>query len=68
MSKLGADVIVAAIPRERHQTATDLIALTKPRVLIMVLATTLVGYFVALSGPPDYWRVQNSMHMRASQV
>jgi len=33
------------------------VALTKPRVLVMVLATTLVGYFVALTGPADYFRV-----------
>jgi len=61
MSKAGAEVIVAVIPRDRHQVATDLVALTKPRVLIMVLATTLVGYFVALSGRPDYWRVAHAL-------
>lgn len=57
MSKPLADVIVAVIPRDRHRVASDLVALTKPRVLLMVLATTVVGYFVALSGPADFVRV-----------
>jgi protoheme IX farnesyltransferase len=57
MSKPAVQVIAAAIPRERYQVASDLVALTKPRVLLMVLATTLVGYFVALSGPAAYVRV-----------
>jgi len=33
------------------------VALTKPRVLVMVLVTTLVGYDVGLTGSPDYLRV-----------
>ena len=49
--------MVAVLPRDRYQLASDLIALAKPRVLIMVLATTLVGYFVALTGPADYVRL-----------
>jgi protoheme IX farnesyltransferase len=57
MSKPAVQVIVAAGARDRHQVASDLVALTKPRVLLMVLATTLVGYLVALSGPADYFRV-----------
>ena len=57
MSKPAVQVIAAVIPRERSQVTSDLVALTKPRVLLMVLATTLVGYFVALSGPADYVRV-----------
>ena len=35
----------------------DLVALTKPRVVVMVLVTTLVGYYVALAGPPEYGRM-----------
>jgi protoheme IX farnesyltransferase len=52
-----ADVIIAAVPRDRSQVARDLVALSKPRVLLMVLASTLAGYFVALDGPPDFARV-----------
>jgi len=55
--KPRAEVMVAVLPRDRYQLASDLIALAKPRVLIMVLATTLVGYFVALTGPADYVRL-----------
>src|SRR5262249_14092196 len=35
----------------------DLVALTKPRVVLMVLVTTLVGYYVALPGMADWSRV-----------
>lgn len=57
MSKPAVDIIAAAGARDRYQVASDLVALTKPRVLLMVLATTLVGYVVALRGPADYLRV-----------
>ena len=43
--------------RDRRQVATDLVALTKPRVLAMVLVTTLVGYDVGLTGSADYLRM-----------
>jgi len=52
-----SEIIVGAIARDRRQVVTDLIALTKPRVVLMVLVTTLVGYYVALGGAPDYVRV-----------
>jgi protoheme IX farnesyltransferase len=51
------DVLIAAVPRDRSQVVRDLVALSKPRVLLMVLASTLSGYFVALDGPPDLARV-----------
>jgi protoheme IX farnesyltransferase len=57
MIKPAVGVIVAAVPRDRAQVARDLVALSKPRVLLMVLASTLAGYFVALDGPPDLARV-----------
>ena len=56
MSK-PVEVMVAVLPRDRYQVASDLVALTKPRVLFMVLATTLVGYVMALTGPADYVRI-----------
>ena len=59
MIKPAVDVIIAAVPRDRSQVARDLVALSKPRVLLMVLASTLAGYFVALDGPPDLARVIN---------
>jgi protoheme IX farnesyltransferase len=57
MSKPVAEVLIAVVPRDRIRVARDLIALTKPRVLVMVLATTLVGYFVGLRGSADFVRV-----------
>ena len=56
MSK-PVELTLTILPRDRYEVASDLVALTKPRVLVMVLATTLVGYFVALTGPADYLRV-----------
>jgi len=50
-------VIVAAIVRDRRRVLTDLVVLTKPRVVLMVLVTTLIGYYVALPGPADWLRV-----------
>lgn len=55
--KQPAEIMAAVLPRDRYQLASDLVALAKPRVLIMVLATTLVGYFVALEGPAEYLRL-----------
>ena len=57
MIKPAVDVIIAAVPRDRSQVTRDLVALSKPRVLLMVLASTLAGYFVALDGRPDLARV-----------
>ena len=44
------DVIADVIARERRRVATDLFVLTKPRVVLMVLVTTLVGYYIGSSG------------------
>jgi heme o synthase len=57
MMKPAVDLMVVPIPRDRSQVVRDLVALGKPRVLVMVLATTLVGYVVARSGPADYLRL-----------
>ena len=55
--KQPVEVMVAVLPRDRYQLASDFVALAKPRVLLMVVATTLVGYFVALTGPAHYVRI-----------
>ena len=57
MSDACSEVVVTSVARDRRQVATDLVALTKPRVVIMVLVTTLVGYHVGLTGSADYLRV-----------
>jgi protoheme IX farnesyltransferase len=49
--------VVTLVARDRRQVASDLVALTKPRVVVMVLVTTLVGYDVGLSGSADYLRM-----------
>src|SRR2546422_4203365 len=54
---MTTELVVAAIARSRRQVAADLLSLTKPRVVVMVLVTTLVGYYVGLSGAPDYARL-----------
>lgn len=51
------EVIVTTIARARRQVVADLVTLTKPRVVMMILVTTLVGYYVALTGAPDYVRM-----------
>ena len=51
------EVIAAALPRARARVAGDLLALTKPRVVLMVLITTAVGYYVGLTGGADYGRL-----------
>ena len=49
--------VVTLVARDRGQVASDLVALTKPRVVVMVLVTTLVGYDLGLSGSADYRRM-----------
>jgi heme o synthase len=51
------EIIVAALPRERSRVVSDLLSLTKPRVVLMVLVTTVVGYYLGLRGAPDYARL-----------
>jgi protoheme IX farnesyltransferase len=51
------EVIVAPLVRDRRRVLGDLVVLTKPRVVLMILVTTLVGYYVGLSGAPDWTRL-----------
>jgi heme o synthase len=51
------EVIVAPIVRARRRVVADLVSLTKPRVVLMILVTTVVGYYVGLAGAPDYARL-----------
>jgi heme o synthase len=57
MSEACSEVVVRLAARDRRQVAADFVALTKPRVVLMVLVTTLMGYDVALTGPADYLRM-----------
>ncbi|MEE9154496.1 MAG: heme o synthase [candidate division NC10 bacterium] len=44
-----------------QRQATDFLALTRPRVVVMVLITTVVGFYVASSGVPDYVRLVHTL-------
>ena len=56
-ARVPTEAIVVPIARERRRVVVDLIALTKPRVVLMILVTTVVGYYVGLTGAPDYVRL-----------
>src|SRR5262245_37586009 len=51
------EIVVVALARDRRRMLVDLVSLTKPRVVLMVLVATLVGYYVGLPGPPEYARM-----------
>ena len=53
----ATSVIGASIARDRRRVLADLLALAKPRVVLMVLVTTAVGYYAGLTGAPDYARL-----------
>jgi heme o synthase len=54
MEAPSTGAMTATIARDRRRVVSDLVALTKPRVVLMVLVTTIVGYYVGLTGAPDY--------------
>jgi protoheme IX farnesyltransferase len=56
-ARVSTQVVVGAIARDRRRVAADLVALAKPRVVLMVMVTTAVGYYVGLTGAPDYVRL-----------
>ena len=51
------ELLVTPLVRERRRVVADLVALTKPRVVLMILVTTVVGYYVGLTTSPDYARL-----------
>jgi protoheme IX farnesyltransferase len=54
------DVLTVECAREGRRIA-DFLALTKPRVVLMVLATTVVGYYLGSAGAPDYFRLLHAL-------
>jgi heme o synthase len=56
-ASLRTEIVLATLVRDRRQVAIDLVSLTKPRVVVMILVTTLVGYYVGLTTAPDYVRM-----------
>ncbi len=60
MSSLGTGALEVAGARERRK-ALDFLALTKPRVVVMVLVTTVVGYHLGSAGAVDYVRLLHTL-------
>jgi protoheme IX farnesyltransferase len=60
-----SEVIVAPLERDRRRVLADLAALTKPRVVLMIVVTTLVGYYVGLTGAADWARL---LHLAVGTV
>src|SRR3989475_1132970 len=56
-ARVSTEVVVGALARDRWRVVADLVALAKPRVVLMVMVTTAVGYYVGLTGAPDYARL-----------
>jgi protoheme IX farnesyltransferase len=52
------DTLVLAAERQR---LADFVALTKPRVVVMVLLTTFVGYYLASTDLTDYARLVHTL-------
>jgi protoheme IX farnesyltransferase len=52
------DTLVLAAERQR---LADFVALTKPRVVVMVLLTTFVGYYLAATDLTDYARLIHTL-------
>lgn len=48
------EVAVGTLIRGRRRALADFVALTKPRVIVMILVTTVVGYYVGLVGAPEW--------------
>ncbi len=52
----SAGALEATVARERR-LAVDFLLLTKPRVVLMVVVTTMVGYYLGSSGATEYFRL-----------
>lgn len=50
---LQTDTLTIATDRTRRR-AGDFVELTKPRIVVMVLITTFVGFYLGISGTADY--------------
>jgi protoheme IX farnesyltransferase len=54
------NALTVEFTRERRRTL-DFLVLTKPRVVLMVLVTTVVGYYLGSAGAPDYFRLLHTL-------
>lgn len=51
----SVDVAGPPVATLARRSLRDFVELTKPRVVSMVLVTTLVGFYLGSSGTPDWW-------------
>src|SRR5437879_7850536 len=56
-ARVSTEVVVGPVARVGWRGVADLVALAQPRVVLMVMVTTAVGYYVGLTGAPDYARL-----------
>ena len=54
---LAVPATAVAGARARRRVVADLVTLAKPRVVLMILVTTVVGYYVGLTGAADWARL-----------
>jgi len=55
---MSTDTLVLLAERRR---VADFCALTKPRVVVMVLVTTFVGFYLGSANPPDWIRLVHTL-------
>ena len=53
MKDLRADVAAASVPAPSRGTLADFVSLTKPRLNILVVATSAAGYYLGSPGVPE---------------
>jgi len=58
---LAPPVATVAAARDRGRLAADLVTLSKPRVVLMILVTTAVGYRLGVTGVLDWVRLAHAL-------
>ncbi len=57
MKNVPANVAVVPVPSAGRRTTADYISLTKPRLNLLVVASSAAGYYLGASGTPDAGRM-----------
>jgi protoheme IX farnesyltransferase len=58
---VGAPITTVARPSELRSKLADYYELTKPRMNFLILITTMVGYYMASSGPIEWLRLASTL-------
>ena len=53
MKDLRADVAAVSLPAPSRRTVADFVSLTKPRLNLLVVATSAAGYYLGAPGVPE---------------